>query len=406
MEKSIDTDTKRMKINFPYRKLDLLFASRETLNCAVNSRCVPCAYKIACFDVALDNEFTSVVPNQRPEQCPRSHIDKNLMHNKKNSQMRFDSKEKVYRGFHGYYHGMNVLTVGDGDFSFSLALARILCPTKLKYNKGCIIVSSYESFSTLESIYPNINDTISELRSLGAKVLFELDATRIQEHSYIQTHLSSTKTETSNHLFHRIIWNFPCTAEPNGQDGQNTEMDQNKQMVHQFLICATKYLLHPISGEIHMAHKTKPPYDQWELEHMASNLSSSSSSSIDYLGRIVLDRYCFKPYIPRKALDRKSFPNHDACIFIFGTKSKVMPSMSIHSKIDHFPSTLPIIQNSANVDTYLNDETCDIVPVTMGQLLELRSLHLFQKKLSKKRKKSFKKIKMQFCSKKQRISKK
>lgn len=30
-----------------------------------------------------------------------------------------------------------------------------------------------------------------------------------------------------------------------------------------------------------------------------------------------MDRCLFPPYIPRKALDRKSFPVHDACTFVF-----------------------------------------------------------------------------------------
>lgn len=37
-----------------------------------------------------------------------------------------------------------------------------------------------------------------------------------------------------------------------------------------------------------------------------------------YGGRIVLDRSLFPPYSPRKALDKKSFPIHDACTYVFG----------------------------------------------------------------------------------------
>lgn len=40
--------------------------------------------------------------------------------------------------------------------------------------------------------------------------------------------------------------------------------------------------------------------------------------NVKYLGRIVLDRCLLPPYIPRKALDRKSFSVHDACTYIFG----------------------------------------------------------------------------------------
>jgi len=36
-----------------------------------------------------------------------------------------------------------------------------------------------------------------------------------------------------------------------------------------------------------------------------------------YCGRLVLDRSLFPPYVPRKALDRKSFPISDARTYIF-----------------------------------------------------------------------------------------
>lgn len=56
----------------------------------------------------------------------------------------------------------------------------------------------------------------------------------------------------------------------------------------------------------------QPPFDQWRLEEIAC------TESTKYLGRIVLDRFLLAPYIPRKALDAKSFSCHDACTYVFG----------------------------------------------------------------------------------------
>ena len=36
------------------RNTDRLYAVKETLDCTMEEGCVPCAYKIGCFDVALD----------------------------------------------------------------------------------------------------------------------------------------------------------------------------------------------------------------------------------------------------------------------------------------------------------------------------------------------------------------
>jgi hypothetical protein len=63
-------------------------------------------------------------------------------------------------------------------------------------------------------------------------------------------------------------------------------------------------------------------------------------SDICYLGRIVFDKYLFPPYTPRKALDNRSFPVHDACTFVFAqTKENVkddQPSLSSSLiRVDH-----------------------------------------------------------------------
>jgi hypothetical protein len=60
---------------------------------------------------------------------------------------------------------------------------------------------------------------------------------------------------------------------------------------------------------------TKPPYNQWRIEQFAIE----GCSNTQYLGRIVFDRSLLPPYIPRKALDKKSFPTHDACTYVFGS---------------------------------------------------------------------------------------
>lgn len=195
---------------------------------------------------------------------------------------------------------MAVLTVGDGDFSYSLALARILKPQQ---SKSTVIATSYESRETLQETYPRCEDYSRELESLGAKTYFNVDATK----------LAKTLPVGGEMKFDRICWNFPCTAIANGQDGQNDAMEKNKDLVRQFVKDAKELLSE--CGEILICHKSKPPYNQWELESVA--LEWLPSNSIVFAGKVVLDRFLFPPYRPLKALDRKSFPCHDACFYIF-----------------------------------------------------------------------------------------
>jgi 25S rRNA (uracil2634-N3)-methyltransferase len=269
----------------PVRKCSNLYTSEVTLHCALHRHCVPCAYKVGSFDVALDTDFCRAIPNQRPEQCPRS------------------KQEQTTEGTLGFRQNMAILTVGDGDFTFSLAMARLL--------GGKVVATSYESKASLIQVYPGIKQTITELESLGVTICYQVDATRLKE----------TLPETVKEFqFDRIVWNFPCSAVGKGQDGQNEAMESNKALVQDF-VANGRHLLKP-QGQFHLNHKTKPPFNQWNIEEVAvekcQDDNDNDSPNVYYLGRVVFDRFLFPPYVPRKALHHKSFPSHDACTFVFG----------------------------------------------------------------------------------------
>jgi len=340
--------------SFPTRDIDRLYASRETVKCALHRQCVPCAYKVCCFDVALDSEFT--VPNQRPENCPRL------------------SKIQNSNATLGYFQSINVLTVGDGDFSFSLGLARLLRKRK-EGKRGQLIVTSYETEQTLKRVYPEFENTLMELNSLGAIACFEIDATRLSE----TLPASVLKRNGKGIEFHRIIWNFPCTAIDRGQDGQNQAMEDNKNLVRDFVSNARK-ILHA-KGEIHMCHKTKPPFNQWNLPDLVEKACKNEGPAAIYQGRIVLDRALLPPYTPRKALNRKSFPCHDACFYVFSFDAACEDKET--EKL--VPKTIPAIP----VD-FMDESEEEIVPITEKLIWTIRSVHLsshasnhFNKKVKK-----------------------
>jgi hypothetical protein len=60
------------------------------------------------------------------------------------------------------------------------------------------------------------------------------------------------------------------------------------------------------------------------IEHVAVEDSLESKPVVKYMGRVVLDKYLMSPYMPRKALCRKSFPVHDACTYVFGLDAQEM----------------------------------------------------------------------------------
>jgi len=168
--------------SFPIRDHAKLFCASTTLQCALTN-CVPCGYKIGLFDVALDKDFTKCVPNQRPEQCPR-----------------LKSDSAAVDGTMGFRCGMKVLTVGDGDFSFSLAVARIV-NTKPESQQR-VIATSYESEATLRNCYPNFDEIVDEMKTRNVTIAYQVDATSIED-----TLLSKLKDKKLP-KFDRIIWNM------------------------------------------------------------------------------------------------------------------------------------------------------------------------------------------------------
>ena len=346
----------------PCRERSRLYTSAITYQCATQNVCIPCAYKICTFDVALDTVFTKMVPNARPESCPRSATT--------------SPSECGQDGTMGYQRGMSVLTVGDGDLTFSLAVARILFAAprnqQEQQHRNCsrLVATSYESRDTLLNVYPNIGETIQELESLGATVCYLVDATNIAG-----TLPEDVLKSTSSKKFNRITWNFPCSAIGSGQDGQNDAMEFNKQLIRDF-VCnsiASK-LLDKKDGEIDMLHKTKPPFNQWQIESVAlEGLDAEckgTKDELEYKGRIAFDRCLMPPYVPRKALDKKSFTCHDACTYVLGWKGE---------RGKRFGCTIPIpLEDGKNEGAGQEDGRGPepLMVVTEDMIAKIRQIHL------------------------------
>ena len=179
-----DDGVKSTSCAYPTRNLDRLYCPAIAYLCAIGALpsssndyqhgqgrpCVPCAYKICNFDIALDSEFAKSVPNQRPEQCPRSISSRG----EGQYQQKYDANTSNNNldGTMGYHRGMNVLTVGDGDFTFSSAVAHlVLVVGNMKQSKnksskdGMVVATSYEDYSTLKKVYPRFDNTLHSLKS-------------------------------------------------------------------------------------------------------------------------------------------------------------------------------------------------------------------------------------------------
>jgi Domain of unknown function (DUF2431) len=283
--KDDDNDDDSNSTMIPIRDCTRLYCSAATLHCARQQHCIPCAYKIACFDVALDTGFCRAIPNQRPETCPRTTTPHHASllssscvgHHHPGQEVAVAVAAEM--GTLGYQPHYRILTIGDGDFSFSLALAFMLQQhqqqqqqtaknhgndARRKANSSATAASgltatSFESKETLETVYgPEMMKRIQLLESMGVCILYQVDGTKLTPEIFSpqQQQGSDQQSSSPRPRFHRIVWNFPCSAIQKGQDGQNQEMEYNKTLIRDFFAGAVPWL-HPDNGQIHINHKTK-----------------------------------------------------------------------------------------------------------------------------------------------------
>jgi hypothetical protein len=188
-----------------------LFVHRSTLNCAVQSKCIVCLHKLLPY-LPENEKFSQVnfcIPaNKRPETCPRS------------------SDSPIRSETIGLYDSSSrTLTIGDGDFSFSLSLANsaLSLPN--------LVATSYETRKTLESVYPSVSDTLIALKLKEVFVLHQIDGSQLDSISVFEPE-----------SFDIIVWNFPCVGITDGADGQVADIPANQTLIRSFFAGALTLL--------------------------------------------------------------------------------------------------------------------------------------------------------------------
>ncbi|GFZ03366.1 ATP-binding protein, putative [Actinidia rufa] len=138
-----------------------------------------------------------------------------------------------------YASSHRILLVGEGDFSFSLSLAKAFASA---HN---MVATSLDTHQDIVSKYSNGIENVRELEEMGCLVLYGVDATKMSKHFFLRTQ--------------RL----------------------NKQLVKGFLMNG-KALLRKEEGEIHVTNKDGDPYDKWDLVKKAKKIGLALHESIPF----------------------------------------------------------------------------------------------------------------------------
>ncbi|KAI8553066.1 hypothetical protein RHMOL_Rhmol06G0316100 [Rhododendron molle] len=161
-----------------------------------------------------------------------------------------------------YCSSHQILLVGEGDFSFSLSLAQSFG------SASNIVASSLDSYAELIKKYKQANSNLVKLVNLRAELFHGVDATKMKLHPDLKMR-----------KFDRIIFNFPH-AGFHGKEDNKLLIQMHRDIVHGFLRNARGMLR--ANGEIHVNHKTTSPYNQWNLEELASQNSLALIECVDF----------------------------------------------------------------------------------------------------------------------------
>lgn len=155
-----------------------------------------------------------------------------------------------------------ILLIGEGNFSFALALLQHP-PAPLDHLLPAnITATALDTEKECNAKYPDAEENVRVLREKGAQVLFGVDATKLEKTSALK-----------GKVFDRIVWNFPHAGEcvpmtcmrradrtkGKGITDQDRNILSNQILILGFLRSAARYLVHGPIPQIQPSRKRKRP---------------------------------------------------------------------------------------------------------------------------------------------------
>ncbi|KAM4702980.1 ferredoxin-fold anticodon-binding domain-containing protein 1 [Rhinophrynus dorsalis] len=217
---------------------------------------------------------------------------------------------------------LNVLLVGEGNFSFS----RSLCDAKCgNYH---ITATCYESEDTVSRL-PLAWDNVQHLRDRGAIVHFSVDATRLKD-----------SVLYANKPYNRVIFNFPHC-------GRKAGVKKNRDLLTKFFQSCVDVLSQ--KGDIHVAlckgqggTPADRPMREWHNSWQVVAMAAKAGFILNAIVPFAFDEYCGYKSTGYRSQE-KSFHVEGSLNHIF-TRGLLQDNMTPLKLISKLTDTLPTIQ--------------------------------------------------------------
>eukprot|EP01025_Chloroclados_australasicus_P060316 TRINITY_DN7728_c0_g2_i3.p1 TRINITY_DN7728_c0_g2~~TRINITY_DN7728_c0_g2_i3.p1 ORF type:complete len:377 (+),score=14.50 TRINITY_DN7728_c0_g2_i3:96-1226(+) len=195
-----------------------------------------------------------------------------------------------------------VLTVGDGDFTYSLALCSIARTNK-------VVATSYDSKEQVIQKYaPKVYDTLQRLSEVGCTVLHGVNATTLHSDKQLNT------LETNR--FDMIKFQHPhCGVE---------DAQRHRILLAHFFSSSVQIL--QLEGKVEISVSLEQA-ERWKIQEQAlkAGLHLIESKPFDFQQ--------YPGYMPRRHQANKTFKNDESILYIFARAPLQSPSSSLDADI-------------------------------------------------------------------------
>jgi hypothetical protein len=205
-----------------------------------------------------------------------------------------------------------ILTIGDGDLSFSASLWN-------HFKLAQLTATVFDSQQTLENKYQH--HAIEQLKTdSNQQVLFSFDVTN-----------PDTWSSLKKHSFDLVIFQFPLVPAFNDPDyfhnmGDISVNTLNRLLLRKFLIHCTQYFLDPNGQQLcYITSKDVKPYNEWNIE----NSLSRGLNHIHYLGSMPFDIDNFPGYKIRNVDRDKHVKDTQGITYVWSLKTKQQIDLQI-----------------------------------------------------------------------------